>query len=61
VGGREEVAAVGDVWSVKCEVLAGCERAGGRVRLWTGCANLRWLKVVCRRLKLPTTAKQRPM
>jgi hypothetical protein len=40
VGGREEAAVTGDVWYVKCEVLGGCERTGGHVRLWIGCANL---------------------
>jgi hypothetical protein len=41
VGGREAAATTGDVWSVKCEVLAGCERAGGRARacLWIGCTG----------------------
>jgi hypothetical protein len=41
VGGQEAAATTGDVWSVKCEVLAGCERAGGRARacLWIGCTG----------------------
>jgi hypothetical protein len=29
---REAAVTTGDVWSMKCEVLAGCERVGGRTR-----------------------------